>query len=201
MMWWSVMPSTSMPAASSRALAARSASQRIDAQRDVIDPRRRVRRRLGGDVVAEVEEREVRAVGHAEEDVHVRAVLAGARHVVGADHVDERQAEHVLVEGAGLLAVAAAPGEVVQAADRDEGREDSSFRARAEDGSAPATNLLLLDRYHPAPCLHPASPAFACSIRPARRAFPTRSSHAMARQPTDLADPRLAASSPPASRA
>ena len=94
---------------------------RVDAQGDVVDPRGRVRRGLGSDVVAEVEEREVRAVGHAKEDVHVRAVLAGARHDVGADHVHERQPEHVLVEGARLLAVAAAVGVMVQAADRHEG--------------------------------------------------------------------------------
>ena len=131
MMWWSVMPSTSMPAASSRALAAAQRGDRVDAQRDVVDPRRRVRRRLGGDVVAEVEEGEVRAVGHAEEDVHVRAVLAGARHDVGADHVDQRQAEDVFVERARLLAVAAAIGVVMQAANRDEGCIHDTIRAAA----------------------------------------------------------------------
>ena len=51
--------------------------------------------------------------------------------------------------------------------------------------SSPAATM----RAMPSP---PAFPASACSIRPGRRAFPTRSSHAMARQPTDLADPRLA---------
>src|SRR5664279_1596424 len=94
---------------------------RIDAQGNVVDPRRRVRRRIGRDVVAEVEEGKARAVGHAKEDVHIGAVLARARHPVGADHVHEGQAEHVFVEGSRFLAVAAAPGEVMKAADGNEG--------------------------------------------------------------------------------
>jgi hypothetical protein len=105
---------------------------RLDAQGDVVDPGRRVRRRLGDGVVAEVEEGQVRAVGHAEEDVHVGAVLAGARHDVGTDHVDQRQAEQVLVEGARLLAVAAAPGEVVQAVDGNEGRRHGAAATSVE---------------------------------------------------------------------
>jgi hypothetical protein len=73
---------------------------------------------------------EVGAVVHAEEDVDVGTVLARARDDVGADHVDEGKAEQVFVEGARLLAVAAAIGVVVQAADRDEGFVHGRRRAR-----------------------------------------------------------------------
>jgi hypothetical protein len=68
------------------------------------------------DVVAQVEEGDVRAVAHLEKDVHVGAVLARARHVVALDDVGQRQAQQVFVEMAGFFAVAAAPGEVVQPA-------------------------------------------------------------------------------------
>ena len=125
MMSWSVMPSTSTPAASSRALAAASSAATRHLQREVVDPGRRVGRGLGGVVVAEVEEGDVRAVAHLEEDVDVGAVLAGRRHVVRLDQVDQRQAEQVLVEVPGFLRVAAAPGEVVEAAD---GRHRSRVR-------------------------------------------------------------------------
>jgi len=93
---------------------------RIDAQGQVIDPGRRVGRGLGGRVVAQVEEGDVRAVTHLEKDVHIGAVLAGAGYHVALDHMHQGQAQQVLIEMARLLAIPAAPGEVMQRSDGDE---------------------------------------------------------------------------------
>jgi hypothetical protein len=49
--------------------------------------------------------------------MHVRAVLAGARHVVQTDDVNEWQADNVLVEMARFFGIPAAPREVMQAED------------------------------------------------------------------------------------
>ena len=74
-----------------------------------------------GLVVAEIEEGDVGAVPHLEEDMHIGAIFAGRGHGVGLDHVRERQTEQVLVEMPGLLGVPAAPGEMVKAVDGGDG--------------------------------------------------------------------------------
>ena len=117
---WSVTPTTSMPAASSRCLACSRSSHRADVERQVVHPRGSIRRRIAGEVVAEVEERDERAVAHLEEDVDIGTVFAGRRHVVFLDDVRERQPQDVLVELAGLLRIAAAVREMVQSAHRHE---------------------------------------------------------------------------------
>jgi hypothetical protein len=98
-----------------------------------------VRRGLGGLVVAQVEEGDTGAVGHAKEDMRVRAEFLGARYPILADDVDQRQAEDVLLEVPGLLRVAASVGEMTQSVDRNEGRHtvtslrvsrDFSFESR-----------------------------------------------------------------------
>ncbi len=104
----------------------------VHAQRDVVHPGWRVRRGIGREVVAEIEERDIGAVAHLEKQVNVGAVLLRARHVVGLDDVHERQAEDILVEMPRLFAVAALDGPVMQALDgrhfRDVRRHSSSPR-------------------------------------------------------------------------
>ena len=77
--------------------------KRADAQRKMIHPFGRVGRRGRVLVVAEVEKRYARAVGHAKENVRVRAEFLGARHAVLADDVDQRQPEEILVKMPGFL--------------------------------------------------------------------------------------------------
>src|SRR5574337_1626852 len=91
------------------------------AQCEVVDPRGRVGRSLGLDIVTQVEEGNVRAVAHLEKDVDVGAIFARAWHALSLDHMDQRQAEQIFVEMPGFLAVATAPGEVVKAENRDRG--------------------------------------------------------------------------------
>ena len=90
----------------------------INAQRDVVDPLGGVRRFFGGDVVAQIEESDARAVSHAKEDVRVRAVLAGRRHDVTLNDVIQRQPEDVLVKMPCFFRVLAAVRKVVQPVDR-----------------------------------------------------------------------------------
>jgi hypothetical protein len=89
----------------------------VHAEADVVDPFRRVGAGQRGLVVAKVEEGDEGAVLQAEEEVRVRAVLAGAGHVVALDDVVQRQAQDVLVEAACFLRVFRAVGVVVQLLD------------------------------------------------------------------------------------
>ena len=92
----------------------------VDAQRQVVDPRRGRGVRHAGATVEQVEEREHGTVAETEEDVHVRVLVAGARHAVVRNRDHHRQAEHVLVEVARLLGVATPVRVVVQSGEHRE---------------------------------------------------------------------------------
>ena len=209
MMWWSVMPSTSTPAASRRAFAAAQRIDRIDAQRDVVDPRGRVRRRQRRRRRRRGRRRPCASRRHAEEDVDVRAVLAGARH-------DGRRGSRAPAAGRARL--------------RRSARVSSQSRQRYAKWCRPriGTKGSLIGRVGRAPKMHASRRRIYSSRRgrlrsgpnifamkttaripgmrllhsPGPTRVPDEVVNAMARQPTDLADAApSASSSPPASRA
>src|SRR5690606_28826679 len=83
-------------------------------KRDVVHPQWRVGRRQWLDVVAQVKERDERAILQPKEEMRVRAIFARAGHVVALDDVIERQAQNVFVEMPRLLGIARLVGVVVQ---------------------------------------------------------------------------------------
>jgi hypothetical protein len=87
------------------------------AQREVLNPQRRVRVAPHVGRLGQLEERDVAAVVHAEEDVHVGMRLAGARHAVLGHGHGVLEPEHAGVEVGGLFRVPAAVRDVVQLLD------------------------------------------------------------------------------------
>ena len=81
--------------------------ERVHLERDMVDPRRRIGGWLGRDVVAEIEEGQIRPIAHLEKDMHKRAMFAHARHCFRLHQMHKRQAEQILVEGPGFLRIAA----------------------------------------------------------------------------------------------
>src|SRR5690606_31685586 len=66
---------------------------------------------------AQVEEGDAGIVRHAEEEMCEPALLARRSDRISGDHMAEREAEQILVERAGLLRIAASPGEVMKLLD------------------------------------------------------------------------------------
>src|SRR6266849_4240288 len=95
---------------------------RIDAQREMIHPRRRIRRGFGGLPIAKVEKRDARSIRHTKEDMRMRGVFLRARHAVLRYDMHQRQPKDVFVKVSRLLRVAASIGEMMQAMDGNEGR-------------------------------------------------------------------------------
>ena len=86
---------------------------RVHAKRDVVDPQRRIGRRLRGLIIAQVKKSDAGAVLQPKKQMGIRAMLAGAGHDIALDDVVQRQTQNVFVKMPRFLRIAAAVGVMV----------------------------------------------------------------------------------------
>ena len=89
---------------------------------EVMNPFWHVAAQRGAAAVANVEERDLRAIAHFEEEMTERRVLSRRGDVLGTDDVGQGQAQEIFIELPGLLGIDAAPGRVVETFERDVSR-------------------------------------------------------------------------------
>jgi hypothetical protein len=95
---------------------------RVYLKGEVMNPFWHVAAQRSTAAIANIEERDVRAVTHFEKEMTERCVLSCGWNALGANNVGQWQAQEIFIELPGLLSIDAAPSHVVETLEGDRSR-------------------------------------------------------------------------------